>query len=521
MKANLKLETAAHAAVQAAIDCGVKDFCICPGARAAEFLALLKTSPQFSMYTFYDERSAAFFALGKSQVTQRPVAVIVTSGSALAHLLAAAMEAYYTGTPLLFITADRPRRFRGTNAPQSCEQERFYGVYTPFFCDIAWDEPCDLVEWDQRAPAHINVCLEEPNHKDFTLSSPLDISSPSYTASKNNETAEISSALTHFLERCHLPFVIVGKLKVEDKESVLQFLLKLKAPVFLEAISGLREDPRLKELQVTRCDWPRGYPMDGVIRIGGVPTFRFWRDLEESNGTIPVFSINHQPFSGLSWGTIHCVDLKVFFDFYAIKPCEPSEDWKELDRKYETQLSALYQDEPTAEASLVHALSTHIPPRSFIFLGNSLPIREWDQSATFNNKGFKVRASRGINGIDGQTSTFFGAADPSVENWCILGDLTTLHDLSAPWILPQLDTGRLNIVVVNNGGGRIFARILKDIENQNPHSLGFKPFAEMWGMLYERWKSIPPYIPCTSPRLIELVPDYEATQRFWQKAASL
>lgn len=522
MNPHLVTETAAHSALQAALECGIVDFCIAPGARAAEFLHFLKKCPpSVTTHTFYDERSAGFFALGRSQTTKRPVAVIVTSGSALAHLLAAAMEGFYTGTPLLLITADRPRRFRGSNAPQACEQEHFYGIYTPRFYDIAWDEPCDLSDWDQRSPAHLNVCLEEPNHKNFSQDSPLTLPTLPYTQEPIGGTGEIAIEFTRFLEGCHRPFVIVGGLQPQDRESVCHFLIQLQAPVFLEGISGLREDPRLKPLQVTKTGAPAHYPLDGVVRIGGVPTFRFWRDLEESNGEVPVFSINHVPFAGLSWGKIHCTDLEPFFSKFT-PPKRPQERlWKLVDTDYQTKLTALYAEEPLAEASLIHALSQHIPAHAFIFLGNSLPIREWDQSAIFTQKHFEMRASRGINGIDGQTSTFFGAAEASKENWCILGDLTTLHDLSAPWILQQMETTRLNIAVINNGGGRIFARILKDVENQNLHTLSFKPFAKLWGMEYERWESIPPYSPSNAPRLIEIVPDYSSTVRFWEKSAKL
>lgn len=516
MKVDLKLETAAHTAIQAAIDCGVTDFCIAPGARASEFLALIKITPNLRLHIFYDERSMAFFALGKSQRTKRPVALIVTSGTALAYLMGAAMEAYYTGVPLLLITADRPRRFRGCNGPQACEQEHFFGVYTPTFHDLAGDESLDLADWDQRAPAHINVCLEEPNNKDFQ-NTPFEFPLSIYQATPLPYASSMGDQLTDFFEKSRHPFVVVSALKPKDRDSVVQFLLKLQAPLYLEATSGLREDLRLKPLQVTRSAAPQGYALDGVVRIGGVPTFRFWRDLEESNAAWPVFSINDRPFSGLSWGHIQCCDVSEFFQNYTPPTLTQDQNWKKIDDEFQAKQLSLYHEEPHAEASLIHALSTHIPINAFIFLGNSLPIREWDQAATFTSRGLQILASRGLSGIDGQTSTFFGAADPQQENWCILGDLTTLHDLSAPWILRQMETMRLNIVVINNGGGRIFARILKDEENQNLHHLSFKPFAELWGMHYERWETVPPYSPSTKPRLIEIVPDYAATQRYWER----
>ena len=126
---------------------GVVDFCVCGGSRNAPLIAALKTG-----YTFVDERSAAFFALGRAKRDARRVAVITTSGTAAAELLPAAVEAYYSGVPLILITADRPARFRGTGAPQSIEQLGIFGVYAA----------SDIDRWNRRTPLHINVEFDEP-----------------------------------------------------------------------------------------------------------------------------------------------------------------------------------------------------------------------------------------------------------------------------------------------------------------------------------------------------------------------
>jgi len=141
---------------------GVTDVSVCPGGRNAPFVSLLSGSTQFCSFWWYEERSAAFFSLGKAKLHNRPAAVVTTSGTAAGELLPAAMEGYYSGVPLLLITADRPRRFRGTGAPQAAEQVGLFGIYTPFFQDLAKNEKCDLSAWDQTAPAHLNICFEEP-----------------------------------------------------------------------------------------------------------------------------------------------------------------------------------------------------------------------------------------------------------------------------------------------------------------------------------------------------------------------
>lgn len=518
---------AAHT-LQEAVNLGVREFCICPGARNAPLIALLKLETNLKTYYFYDERSAAFFALGRCQASGKPVAVITTSGTAVSYLLGAAMEAYYTGIPLLLITADRPRRFRNSNAPQSCEQVGLYGKYINTQHDIALDEPCDLSTWDRCSPAHINICLEEPSPKDFPEHSPIEINEDAFALADppmNYDDFHL------FLKKTHYPFVVVGSLKAQVREAVAQFLLNLNAPVYLEAISGLRQDPKLRHLSITRSSklWEHaevaGYKIDGVLRIGGVPTFRLWRDLEERQGEIRVFSVNDVPFSGLSWGPIHCTPLDQFFQEYTPAKqfrLEISSAWREADRTYNQQLHRLFQEEPKAEPSLVHALSKKIQPHALVYLGNSLPIREWDMAATWDERHHKMYATRGLNGIDGQTSVFLGLSSPLTDNWALLGDLTALHDLAGPWILPQLHSDtQVNIAVINNGGGKIFEKMFPQKEIQNCHSVGFQPVAQLWNLHYDCWRSIPDDISCKHHRLIEIVPDASSSKRFWDKLAKI
>jgi len=141
---------------------GVKDVCLCPGARNAPLVELLTLSTYFKTFYWYEERSAAFFALGKCKIDGRPTAVITTSGTAVAELLPAAMEAYYSGNPLILITADRPRRFRGTGAPQCAEQVGIFGIYATYCQDLENNELCSLAPWNKSTPAHINICFEDP-----------------------------------------------------------------------------------------------------------------------------------------------------------------------------------------------------------------------------------------------------------------------------------------------------------------------------------------------------------------------
>ncbi|HJQ40009.1 MAG TPA: thiamine pyrophosphate-binding protein [Thermoanaerobaculia bacterium] len=127
---------------------GVREFCVCAGSRNAPLLAVLGEA----VYSFVDERSAAFFALGRVKLHGDPVAVVTTSGTAVAEMLPAAIEAYYSGIPLVLISADRPARFRHTGAPQSINQIGLFGIYAE----------TSFETWTRTKPLHLNIEFDEP-----------------------------------------------------------------------------------------------------------------------------------------------------------------------------------------------------------------------------------------------------------------------------------------------------------------------------------------------------------------------
>jgi 2-succinyl-5-enolpyruvyl-6-hydroxy-3-cyclohexene-1-carboxylate synthase len=130
----------ARAVIEEARTAGVREFCVCSGSRNAPLLAVLSHVDE-KLWTFVDERSAAFFAIGRMKLLDAPVAVVTTSGTAAAELLPALVEAHYSGLPLIVITADRPARFRGTGAPQAIEQVNLFGVYGTRHINVEFDEP--------------------------------------------------------------------------------------------------------------------------------------------------------------------------------------------------------------------------------------------------------------------------------------------------------------------------------------------------------------------------------------------
>lgn len=539
---------------------GVRELCICPGKRNAPFIAVAVANPElFRTYYFYEERCAAFFALGRIKNTERPVAVITTSGTAAGELLPAAMEAYYSGLPLVLVTADRPRKYRGSGAPQTAEQVGLFGIYASCSLDLESVEDLPTLLPLKRT-VHINSCFDEPLIEESD-SSRYELKGLSAALSKEKLHLEGSgfslrsaSQVPDFLEQTQRPVAVVGALPQDARDSVAELLVEWGVPTYFEALSGLRDDPRLAGLRIHNGDqlFERAarsdYPFDGLVRIGGVPTLRLWRDLEGKYSDLPVLSLNCLPFSGLGRksemmeGPLDqiCDYLREKVKGLGLQSRPQSsvtclQRYLEQERDWKKRLDLLLEEEPKSEPGLLAALSRRIPSGSRVFLGNSLPIREWDLAATTTDRDLEIWGSRGLNGIDGQISTFFGFAGSGAgaaagaglraENWGIIGDLTALYDLPAPWILSQLPELAVNLVVVNNGGGKIFSQMYKLPEFQNQHDIRFQAWAELWKMRYEAWNEVPQSIGTSSGagtnRIIELLPSEEATQRFWKKYRTL
>lgn len=498
---------------------GVRDVLLCAGARNSPLVLLLEKSKGFRVFHFFEERAAGFFALGRSQRDRTPVAVITTSGTAVAELLPAAVEATYTQTPLIFVTADRPRSYRGTGAPQSIDQVGIFSHYVETCVDIAsTDEKMDFAMWTRLAPLQINVCFDEPLIDAEILE--LDFSAEPPPLMK--PMPGLQPTLARVADQ---PLVIAGPMSLAEAEEIRPTLENLGAPIYAEGLSNLRGFPSLQNLflksgdKIVRELFVKGKCLS-VIRIGGIPTLRFWRDLEESFQKVPVVSLSNSDFTGLSRGVKHTVG---FHNKHLLK-AEWTKDCRaeifQLDQEKHSTLQSLLRKYPRSEMTLIQDLDSKMKNQS-VYLGNSLPIREWDLVSSFANGPSRQMGNRGANGIDGQVSSFLGSARTSSENWAIVGDLTAMYDLASLWVTPQLEDMNLRLVVVNNQGGQIFKNMFEKDIFLNRHQTEFSHWAQMWKWDYQKWPEVPKSTDLPKHVIIELTPDAEQTQKFWQEYKSL
>src|SRR5688572_33011371 len=158
------------------------------------------------------------------------------------------------------------------------------------------------------------------------------------------------------------PLVFIGGLAAKHRDRVRD--LVQNAAVHAEPLSGLREHSSITagERMIARGNF------DGVIRIGNVPTLRFWRDLETLD--LPVVHYSDLPFTGLTRGELHPLDALPAIE------SEGDDAFLAHDRAMRARIEAILDDEPRSELAMIRALSRELSPNTRVYLGNSLPIRE-------------------------------------------------------------------------------------------------------------------------------------------------
>ena len=514
------MSQAAAQALEACLGRGVREFVVCAGARNLPLVLSVIRCEGVKVWSHFEERSAAFFALGRIRESKSPIAVITTSGTAVAELLPAVIEAHYQQRPLILITGDRPSGYRASGAPQAIEQVGIFGNYVEGCSDMSVEQESPLAEWSGLRPWHLNICLRE--HEEVPV-----LALPVRAVGEPRVPRPPVIKLVDFLEQTLGGLVVLaGGLEEDEREEVYHFLKSLGAPVLADATSGLREV--LGGIVLTDGDaLLRECAPGKVLRLGDVPVGRFWRDLE-SCPEIEVLSITRTGFSGLArdseviTGRVH----DVLRGMGAVPRVGDVLDLLRSSGKRRGVLEELLERYPDSEPGLVRVLSSHVATGNSLFLGNSLPIREWNLCAQTTVPVEGVQASRGANGIDGQLSAWLGSTVGHDKAWGIFGDLTVLYDLTAPAFL-DLDDGRGRVlVVINNSGGRIFERLpaFKEMSEDertsvvNGHDRRFESWASMWGLSYQLVASRDDFdlMDHANPLVLELRPDEKQTTEFWE-----
>ncbi|MCY7396973.1 MAG: thiamine pyrophosphate-dependent enzyme [Nocardioides sp.] len=442
----------ARAVVTRLVHAGVSEVVLAPGSRNAplSFAAYdAAAAGLLRLHTRIDERSAGFLALGLTRNHAR-AAVICTSGTAVANLHPAVLEAAHAELPLVVLTADRPARLRGTNANQTTDQVGVFGrLVAPH--DLSSVDGLDGLVLD--ALVHLNVQLDDPLLPEDTWTPPGRAvqGAPRRTF---GHTARVDLGPR--------TVVVAG----DDAGPKARMLAERAGwPLLAEPSSGARTGTHALRCYRLLLDTDLGQQVERVV-VFGHPTLS--RPVARLLGRQDV-QVLAAPARGV-WAR------RPFPVHATIGVGEPAEDqerddpawleaWQAADagisREVDRTLAAAPGLTPYAVAG---AVSQAVPVDGLLVVGASSPIRDLDLMARPYPVGQhrKVIANRGLAGIDGTVSTAIGAAlarSWGSRNLALMGDVTFLHDSNGLVMGPEEPRPDLTIVVVNDDGGSIFSML--------------------------------------------------------------
>lgn len=466
---------------------GVKRAIVSPGSRNAPLLIALSRSKSIVSDVVVDERSAGFIALGYAIVSEEPVALVCTSGSALLNYGPAIAEAFYRKTPLIVISADRPKEWIGQDDSQTIVQYNALSNYVKKSYDLPagqWDNDiwyANRVVNDalltaingKNGPVHVNVQLAEP------LGAMIDDSIDADNAIFNRHIQmvkpfpQLAPLQSKQLAECiasHKKVMIVVGFMPPNKvlNTALNTLSNLPNIVVLTetianisgnriignvdaALSSIKDDDTLEMIP------------DVVISTGGALVSRH----------IKQFIRNHKVKEHWHVGevedTVDCfmqltlrveISPEVFFSQLASSllqfntECDYAQKWETIRNRAVSLTSSYAAKSRWSDFKAFATFIPLIPQRWNVQYSNGTAIR---YAQIFgNHKYHRCDCNRGVSGIDGCTSTAIGAALAYKPETTLLvtGDMSFKYDISA--LLSTQIGPHFKIIVINNNGGGIF-----------------------------------------------------------------
>jgi 2-succinyl-5-enolpyruvyl-6-hydroxy-3-cyclohexene-1-carboxylate synthase len=448
----------ARAVVTRLVEAGVRHVVLAPGSRNAPLAFAAHDAAAAGLLTLHtrlDERTAGFLAVGLTR-TAGPAAVVCTSGTAVANLHPAVLEAAHAGLPLVAVTADRPARLRGTGANQTTDQVGIFGRLVETL-DLAGEDVPDRLPLG-FAPLHLNVQLDEPLVPD---------------------------------DRWHPEGVVPGEGPQEIRPMVFETVTPGPRTV---VVAGDDAGPPARVL-AEQAGWPLLAEPTSGSRTGTNPlrTYRLLLDGDLAGRVERVVVFGHPTLSrpvgrllarddvtvldggcrGVWTDRPFAVDGRLISGRpTVVEPDDPAwlAEWQAADREVSRALDGLLAAEPDLTPhEVAGAVSRALPPEGLLVVGASNPVRDLDLMVAPYAVGDrrKVVANRGLAGIDGTISTAVGAAlgrPRSSRAFALMGDVTFLHDLTGLVVGPAEPRPDLTLVVVNDDGGSIFATLEQGAE---------------------------------------------------------
>lgn len=464
---------------------GVDYAVISPGSRSAALAIAFEEHPAITTRVVLDERSAAFHALGRSRASGLPVAVLATSGTAVANHLPAVVEADLSLIPLILLSADRPADLLHVGANQTIDQIGIFGDKVRWSCALPpadsgldsngyWRSTVSQAVARSRGhgarpgPVHLNVAFREPtvpvadDGRSQAALYPFPIEGRQDRAPWQRHERVTPAGATPGLGGNGL--LVVGEGDFEPRE-VRDAAAGLHWPMLATATSGLRAfDVVTTYHHLLVAGVPSVLRPDLVVTVGRIgPSDRLG-----ALTSLPVPQVQIDRWGGWNDPRRHSSHLIQADPAATLDRFEPAADdrlarmWLDADVAMRSALDErLAAGESPTGPGVARALSSL--DYAMLIAASSMPIRDVD--AHFDNQA-RVIANRGASGIDGFVSTALGAATTEDGAVALTGDLSLLHDV-AGFVADEV--GDVVFVVVDNGGGGLF-----DLLPQAEHAPAFE-----------------------------------------------
>jgi 2-succinyl-5-enolpyruvyl-6-hydroxy-3-cyclohexene-1-carboxylate synthase len=482
--------------------CGMRDACTSPGSRSTPLVLSLAHEQRLRCHSHIDERCSSFFALGLAKASGLPVAITCTSGTAVAELLPAVVEAHEARVPLIVLSADRPPELRELGAGQTIDQLKIFGDFAKWFFEVGTHEASnERVRWmrtlacrawwtaleGRPGVVHLNFPLREPLVCDELPGAPAEgrpdgrpyVSRPAQGWETHVEaglapsTAPSSpvSTLFELIRSCRRGVLVAGRHERRTPlgHAAAQFCELLSWPLLADPMSGARcgdaavahYDALLREPRFAREHKP-----DFVLRVGDLPVSKPLRTWLASLGETPQVALDPEgawqdPASVLSSSLAvePAAALSTLTDMLEDSAAPDSDwlaSWRSADELAAEAILGVLAASGCSEPSVAAELGVLLPEEATLFVASSMPVRDIETFWPVRPDPPRVLCNRGANGIDGTVSSAFGAAAASRDPVVLLiGDVALAYDLSALLAARRLDL-KLTIVLTNNEGGGIF-----------------------------------------------------------------
>ena len=474
---------------------GVRNVVVSPGSRSTPLVLAAAQEIQLNSRVIVDERSAAFFALGQARATKIPTALICTSGTAAAHYFPAVIEASQSFVPLLVVSADRPWEDRDTGASQTIDQIKMFGDYVRHFADLGPPDPSAFRAVARIAaqcvhasksptpgPVHLNVQFRKPLEPvavsgreawQSAIDEILREGPPKLFAAPSAVDLRALDLVLQAVSHERGLIVCGPATDPELREPLRALAAALHYPILAECTSQMRfgaSSDGAFDTYFRSADFRKAHGADVILEIGSAPTsagYAAYLAEHRNSKRFVIAEHGHADPRGDATAIVHSdplVFVRALSEKLAKVRREPrvghwSDGFAHAERTTWKRAALDTDSAELNEAAIARAVVHALPAGGTLVVGNSNPVRDLDTFVAPTSRAITVVHQRGAAGIDGLVSGAAGFASVAPAPTILyVGDLTLLHDLAGFAAIRHV-ASPLVIVVVQNGGGRIFEEL--------------------------------------------------------------